>query len=174
MNTMKLNCSKVLVFAVMFLLVVSTTAFATFNYDYGSDEYVTISNGISPNRKLAITAHGGGYLGYDGFHLYLFDAVTGKKIGPLLEIVENLDTGAGAFGAKWSGDTSEVTVVYRVDRHAPLKSIAYRLVKGRAIPLTKKPIDVRDNALIKFWGEHCSDSKPPEKTFGTPKRRTRN
>jgi hypothetical protein len=155
----------------MLLVFTAATAFATFNYDYGTDEYVTISNGISPNHKFAITTHGEGDMGYDNFHVYLFAADTGKKIGPLEEIVDTLDTGAGAFGAKWSKDSTEVTIVYRVDRHAPLKSMTYHFLKNRAIPATKKPVDVKVDEVIKFWGEFCSDSKPPEKTFGTPKRR---
>jgi hypothetical protein len=166
---MKLARLKTLV-SITALLLTAAVALATFNYDYGSDEYVTISNGVSPDGNLAITAHGRGELGYDGFHLYLFDAVTGKKIGPLEEIVESLDTGAGAFGAKWTNGSSVVTIVYRVDRHAPLKSMTYRLAGRRAIPATKKPIDVRDEALMSFWREYCSDPKRPEKTFGTPKR----
>ena len=151
--------------------MISTTALATFNYEYGADEYVTISNGISPNGKVAITTHGEGEYGYDKFHVYLFAADTGKKIGPLEEVVEPLDTGAGAFGARWSKDSSEVTIVYRVDRHAPLKAITYHLAKGRAIPATKSPVDIPANGeLTRFWGEWCSNSKPPVRVFGTPKR----
>ena len=56
------------------LLFLASTAFATSNYKAGADEYATISNGISPDRKLAIATHGEGELGYDKFHLYLFDA----------------------------------------------------------------------------------------------------
>ena len=55
---------------------------ATWNYEYGPDEYVTVAKGISPDRKIAITAHGSGELGDENFHLYLTDAGTGKKIGP--------------------------------------------------------------------------------------------
>ena len=164
---MKLTRSRIRIFVSTLLLLVSTAALATSNYDYGPDEYVAISNGISPDRKLAITTHGEGEMGYGNFHVYLFDAITGKKIGPLEEIVEVLDTDAETFGAKWARDSSEVTIVYRVDRHAPLKSMTYRLAKGRATPLTKKPVDVRDGALLKVW----RDSKSPKKTFGTPKRR---
>ena len=153
------------------VLFAATTALATFNYEYGPDEYVTISNGISPDGKIAITTHGEGELGNEKFHVYLFNAVTSKKIGPLEEIVDPLDTGAGAFGAKWSNDSSEVTIVYRVDRHAPLKAMTYRLAKGRAIPATKKPVDVKSDELLQFWRAHCSDSKPPQKTFGTPRKR---
>jgi hypothetical protein len=169
--TMKIPRVKNLILSVAMLMLGSTAAFATFNYEYGADEYVTISNGISPDHKLAITAHGEGEMGYDNFHLYLFDAVGGKKIGPLDEITETLDTGAGAFGAKWAKNSSQVTIVYRVDRHAPLKAMTYRLAKGRAIPATRKPVDVQDEELNQFWSAFCSDPKPPEKTFGTPKRR---
>jgi hypothetical protein len=154
-------------FVAAFLICLSSTAWATFNYEYGPDEYVTISNGISPDGKLAITAHGEGEMGYDNFHLYLFKAETGKKIGPLEEIIAELDTGAGAYGAKWSKDSSEVTIVYRVDRHAPLKSMTYRLEKGRAIPTTKAPTDITNEDLIKLWGALCSNSNPPVKTFGS-------
>ena len=154
------------------LLLLATAAFATFNYEYGPDEYVTISNGISPDHKLAITAHGQGEMGYDKFHLYLFDANSGKKIGPLEEIGDELlDTGAGAFGAKWAKDSSEVTIVFRVDRHAPLKTITYKLAGGRATPTTKKPVDVKDkSALENFFIANCTDPKPPVKTFGKPKK----
>ncbi len=145
-------------------------AFATFNYDYGPNEYVTVSEGISPNSKFAITTHGQDELGYTNFHVYLFDAISGKKIGPLEEIVDTLDTGAGAFGAIWSEDSTKVTIVYRVDRHAPLKSMTYIIADHRAKPLTKKPIDVpEDSPISDFWQKYCSDSKPPTKIFSTSK-----
>jgi hypothetical protein len=167
--TMKFVRSKSLVLAAAMLIHASTATFATSNYDYGANEYVTINNGISPNRKLAVTAHGEGEMGYGNFHLYLFDAVTGKKIGPLEEIVDTLDTGAGAFAAKWTKDSSEVTIIYRVSRHAPQKVMTYRLMKRRAIPVTNEPIDVKpwdyDAPLVKYWRE----SKSPNKTFGVPK-----
>jgi len=82
------------------LLLPITAALATSNYEYGPDEYVTVSNGMSPDGKFAITAHGGGELGYDDFRLYLTDAITGKKVDPLQEVAGTLDTGADAFAAK--------------------------------------------------------------------------
>ena len=155
------------------VLLVAATAYATFNYEYGADEYVTISNGISPDGRLAITAHGQGELGEDNFHLYLFDAVASKKIGPLEEISEVLDTGAGAFAAQWKKDSSEAIIIYRVDRHKPLKAMAYRFDKGRAFPMMRRPMDVRDNdPLIRHWKEQSADSRSPERTFGTPKPRS--
>ena len=113
-------------------MVPATVALATSNYQYRPDEYVTIAKGISPNGKYAITAHGEGELGCDNFHIFLTDAVTGKKIGPLEEIVETLDTGADAFCAKWSKDSQQVVIIYRVDRHAPLKAVSYHIANGRA------------------------------------------
>jgi hypothetical protein len=69
---------------------------ATSNYEYKAGEYVTVTAGRSPNGQYAIAAHGGGDLGYDDFHIYLMDARTGKKIGPLTEIQDILDTAADA------------------------------------------------------------------------------
>ena len=112
------------------LLLPSSFVLATSNYEYGADEYVTVASGISPDRKYAITAHGSGYLGYDNFHLYLTDAARGKNIGPLEEVVETLDTGANAIAAKWSMDSQQVTIVYRIDRHEPLKAVSYRISRG--------------------------------------------
>ncbi len=149
------------------LLLPATAALATSNYQYGPDEYVTIAKGISPNAKYAITARGEGEYGYDNFHIFLTDAVTGKKIGPLEEIVETLDTGADAFCAKWSKDSQHVVIIYRVDRHAPLKAVSYQITKRRA-RLIKGPVDVTSEEQISYWQNQCSQSKPSEKIFGTP------
>jgi len=92
--------SRFFLFGSILLLPVSSVL-ATWNYEYGPNEYVTVANGISPDGKITITAHGSGELGDENFHLYLTDAGTGKKIGPLEEIKEFLDTAAGAFGAQW-------------------------------------------------------------------------
>ena len=156
----------------MTLFVVSAltgSASATDNYEYGTDEYVTITKGISPDGKFAITAHGEGEYGYDHFHLYLSDAETGKNIGPLDEIVKILDTGAGSYVAKWSKDSRTVTIVWRWSRHDPFLSIRYQIKGRRAIPLTKTPMD--SDELGTLWSENCSDPQPTPRRFGTPKRR---
>jgi hypothetical protein len=95
------------------------------------------------------------------------DAVSGKKIAPLEEIVDTLDTGAGAFCAKWSNDSQQVVIIYRVDRHAPLKAVSYDIKNGRA-RLIKGPIDVTSKEQIAYWQNQCSQSKPSERIFGTP------
>src|SRR5438270_11181432 len=90
---------------------------ATSNYEYGPDEHVTVANGISPDGKIAITAHGSGEYGDENFHLYLTDAGTGKKIGPLEEINYFLNTAAKKYAAQWSSDRHEGTIAWLVCRH---------------------------------------------------------
>ena len=147
---------------------------ATAEYDYGADEYVTISKGLSPDGRLAITAHKD--YGLDNFHLYLTDAKTGRRIGPLEEVDPVLDTAADAFGAIWSKDSSTVTLVWRVARHY-FYSITYKISPKRAFPKTKKPIELNeDSKLIEFWSKNCGGitPRPTEKRFGTPKNKPEN
>ena len=152
------------------LVLQTTFALGTSNHEYGPDEYVTIGNGISPDGRYAITAHGRGKLAYDNFHLYFMDASTGKSFGALEEIVETLDTGANAFSAKWSSDSKQVTIIYRVDRHAPLKAVTYR-VGGRRAHRIKGPFDVTSEELVEYWQDHSSAPAASPKIFGRPVRR---
>jgi hypothetical protein len=161
-----MSAPRLILLASIFLLP-TALVLATSNYEYGPNEYVTVSNGISPDGKWAITARGGGELGYDNFHLYLTDGITGKKIGPLEEIKETLDTGADAFAAKWSRDSEQVIIVYRVDRHAPLKAVSYR-ISGRRARRIKGPFDVNSEDLVKYWQTYGSGGSVSPKIFGTP------
>ena len=62
--------------------------------------------------------------------------MTGKKIGPLEEIKDNLDTGADAFYAKWSSDSKEVAIRYRIDRREALLKIGKEvLIHGLVFPV---------------------------------------
>jgi len=116
------------------------SSYATSNYTYKPGEYVVVKNGRSPNGQYSIATHGEGELGYDHFHVYLMDARTGKKIGPLEEIQDTLDTGADAFKAQWSADSREVSITYRVDRRVSAM-IQYR-VEGRRASLISGPSNV--------------------------------
>ena len=162
---------KRIFFTVCALLIPATAALAlTSVYHYGSDEYVTIVSGLSPDGKYAITAHGEGDNGYDHFHIYLTDAVSGKKIGPLEEIVDALDTGADAFCAKWSNDSKTVTIIYRVDqlyRYLPLRAVSYRMSERRA-HRQKGPFKVRGSELFAYYQDSQHETKPSPKVFGTP------
>jgi hypothetical protein len=117
--------------ALFSVTLLSDSAYATSNYNYKPGEYIAIVDGRSPDGRYAIASHGDGEYGYDNFHLYLMDAMTGRKIGPLEEIKDTLDTGAGAFYAKWSADSSQVSITYRVDRHVAVM-VRYRIADRRA------------------------------------------
>jgi hypothetical protein len=109
----------------------AVSAFATSNYEYKPGEFVTITDGESPDGRYAIATHGEGDLGYDNWHVYLMDAQTGKKIGPLKEITDPLDTAAEAYEAKWSSDSGKVAITYRADRRVAV-TIVYRIANRRA------------------------------------------
>ena len=113
---------------------------ATSNYNYKPNEYVVIVHGRSPDGRYSIASHGEGESGYDNFHIYLMDAQTGKKIGPLEEIKETFDTGADAYYAKWSASSSQVSISYRADRHAAV--IIRYSIKGRRAYLQSGPTPV--------------------------------
>ena len=152
MNGMKSYLLSRAFLAICLPLLVSV-ALATSNYEYKADEFVTIANGLSPNGQYAIAAHGQGDLGYDNFHIYLMRG-NGKRIGPLEEIKQTLDTGANAFCAKWSANSQQVTVIYRVSRQEPLKAVSYRIGDGRAFIL-QGPSNVNAEEQ-QFWGKSCN------------------
>jgi hypothetical protein len=135
------------------------------NYTYGADEYDTVINGISPNGELAITSHGGGELGYDDFHLDLTDVATGRNISDPQGGRSAPRYQRDAFAAKWSSDSKQVTVVYRVDRHEPLKAVSYRIT-GEHLRLDKGPLDVKSEALMKYWQKYGAGSLKSPKVFG--------
>lgn len=118
--------------AALAALAVTSPLRATSNYQYKPDEYVVIADGRAPNGQYAISAHGEGELGDENFHLYLMDARSGKVIGPLEEVKDPLDTGAEAFRAKWTADSKQVSITYRVDRRESVM-VRYRIDNGRAI-----------------------------------------
>jgi Tol biopolymer transport system component len=150
------------------ILVTAGCAWATSNYQYGSDEYDAVINGISPDGKLAITSHGGGEDGYDNFHLYLTDVATRRNISVLKEVAETLDTGAEAFAAKWSSDSKHVTIVYRTDRHEPLKAVSYN-IGGQRPRIGKGPINLGEHdALVKYWAKYGSGAQKSPKKFRIP------
>jgi hypothetical protein len=122
------------------LLLTPAVVRATSNYEYKPGEYVVLTDGVSPDGKYSIAAHGEGELGYDNFHLYLMDARTGKKIGPLEEVKDVLDTNAGAIWADWSKDSRQVTLTYRVN-HRERVTIHYRIDRGRAIKISGPKVE---------------------------------
>lgn len=120
-------------FAALLLLALAPLAKATSDYFYKPGEFVTVKHGHSPDGAYSIAGHGPGENGGDDFKVYLMDAKTGKKIGPLTEITDGLwqDTAPLAYHASWSADSHFVTISYRSDRHT-ISLIKYRIENRRA------------------------------------------
>lgn len=83
------------------------------------------------DRDLALTCNLHAQVIPDSVHLYLMDGKTGKKIGPLEEVQDMLDTAADAFIAEWSADSRQVAITYRIERRESA-TIRYRIENGRA------------------------------------------
>ena len=112
-------------------VAIASSALATDSYEYKPGEYLLIDHGLAPNKKLAL------YAGSEkGFSIFLFerDGKAKKKIGPLDDIAEPLDTGAQSFHAFWSPDSRHVVVTYRIDRHWLVAQL-YRIEGRRAYPV---------------------------------------
>lgn len=114
---------------------ITQPAMGTAEYRYKANEFVTIVDGRSPNGQYAIASHGEGDSGFTNFQVYLMNAQTGKKIGPLEEIKIVLDTAATAYYAKWSADSKQVSITYREERHVAVM-VRYRIEKGRAFRIS--------------------------------------
>jgi hypothetical protein len=92
---------------------------ATNEHDYARDEYAIIRDGLSPDKRLSLAAHGDGDGGHGNFHIWLMAEPAHRRIMPLDDISSqnNLDTGPDAYHAKWSADSRHVAVGFRFDRH---------------------------------------------------------
>jgi hypothetical protein len=147
-------------FALFLMSLAITTAAATSNYAYKRGEYAIVNRGMSPDGKHSIAAHGDGELGYDNFHIYLMAEPGRRKIGPLEEIAEILDTGYEAYDANWSADSRFVAIAYRESRHIAVLNI-YRVEARRAYPVAGPSLrqaagigdesEVRSSAMSLEW-----------------------
>ena len=86
---------------------------------------------VAPSKKFSVRAHGNGELGDDDFHLYLMAEPGAKKIGPLEEVDDTLDTAPDSYNAKWSADSRHVGLFYRSERHVVSMRL-YRVENRRA------------------------------------------
>ena len=113
----------------------ATQAAATSNYDYAPNEYAIVQDGLSPDGKYSIAAHGNDQGGNEDFRLYLMAEPLHSKLGPLEGAVPWLDTRPKAFDAVWSQDSQFVALGYRLDRHLYTINHVYRIGDGRAYPV---------------------------------------
>lgn len=99
------------------ICIAAGPARATSEYQYGKTEYVTIRDGLAPNKQLAVAAHGAGESNDDPFHIWLMAEPAHRRLVPLAGIKDDLDSAADAFHAFWSKDSRRVGVAHRADRH---------------------------------------------------------
>jgi hypothetical protein len=92
---------------------------ATDSHDYAKDEYAIIQDGLAPDKRLSLAAHGEGDGGTDNFHVWLMAEPAHRRIAELEAIgsSNNLDTGPDSHRAQWSMDSRHVAVSFRSDRH---------------------------------------------------------
>jgi hypothetical protein len=116
-----------------------TAAHATDNHGYAKGEYAVISNGLAPNKRMSLAAHGDGDLGDENFHVWLMTEPAHRKVMTLDDIssINNLDTGPDSYHAQWSADSRRASVSFRRERHAIQLNI-YLIEGGRAL-LTSGP-----------------------------------
>ena len=106
-------------------------ACATAEYNYKANEYVIVDQGLAPNNKLSIAAHGKGEGGSEDFHLYVMAEPEHRPLAPLPSIDSKsiLDSGPTAFYARWAPDSGHVAIMFRADRHI-LIMVLYALRDG--------------------------------------------
>lgn len=115
-----------------FLAFAISPANATDEHTYAGDEYAIIQNGLAPNKRLSLAAHGDGDGGRDNFHVWLMAEPSHRKLGRLDDISSsnNLDTGPNAYRAIWAPDSRHVGVNWRSNRHV-LELNLYAVARGR-------------------------------------------
>jgi hypothetical protein len=106
-------------------------AHATAEYNYKANEYVIVDQGMAPNNKFSIAAHGKGEGGSEDFHLYVMVEPQHRPLAPLPSIDSKsiLDSGPSAFYARWAPDSGHVAVMFRADRHIQIM-VLYVLREG--------------------------------------------
>jgi hypothetical protein len=139
---LKMNLSATIGLIGLGLLTVLPLCRATDSYDYQPGETLVIDHGLSPDKRFSIAAGASDKGRVYRFCLFLVDAKSRKRIGPLEELQEPLDTGAQSFHAAWTPDSRHVAITYRVDRHE-FHLLIYRIEGRRAFSVTG-PLDLFD------------------------------
>ena len=115
------------------LALAAAPARATSEHDYAGGEYAIIRDGLSPDKRLSLAAHGDGEGGHGKFHVWLMAEPAHRRIMRLDDIgsENNLDTAPDAYHAQWSADSRHVAVGFRFDRYQVQLNI-YNIENHRA------------------------------------------
>jgi len=124
---------RLLAILTAFLALAVSPAGATDSHDYAKDEYLTIGNGLAPNKQMSLASHGADENSVGEFHVWLMSEPAHRRIVPLPGIGPEgiLDTGPNAYHAFWSADSRHAAVIYRSDRHIAELNL-YEIAGGRA------------------------------------------
>jgi hypothetical protein len=106
---------------------------ATDSRDCAKGEYSVVRDGLAPDKRFSLAAHGDGEGGADDFDVWLMAEPAHRRIAALPGIGSdnNLDTGPDAYRAAWSKDSRHVAVSWRSGRHV-LELNIYALGNGGA------------------------------------------
>lgn len=153
---------KILAFASLAVLacLAASPAGATSSYQYGKDEYVVIEDGLAPNKRLSIAAHGSGEFGDEDFHVWLMAEPAHKRLAVLDDMTcpddgvsrACLDSGANAYNAVWAPDSRHVAVSYRTNRH--MLQLNVYAIEGRRAVLLRGPSLFREVAGREISGKN--------------------
>jgi len=145
---------KIPVFASLAVVacLAASPAGATSNYQYGPDEYVVIEDGLAPNKRLSIAAHGSGEYGDEDFHVWLMAEPAHRRLAVLDDMTcpsdgashACLDSGANAYTAVWSPNSRHVAVSFRTNRH--MLQLNIYAIEGRRAVLVSGPSLFREVA----------------------------
>ncbi len=116
------------------LFTCATAARATDEHTYTKGEYALIRDGLAPDKRKSLAAHGDGDGGRDNFHVWLMAEPVHRKLMALDDIDARLDSGPNAYYAFWSKDSRRVAVTYRSDRHVVELNL-YQIEGRRAYPI---------------------------------------
>jgi len=87
------------------LFTCATAARATDEHTYTKGEYALIRDGLAPDKRKSLAAHGDGDGGRDNFHVWLMAEPVHRKLMALDDIDARLDSGPNAYYAFWSKDS---------------------------------------------------------------------
>jgi hypothetical protein len=133
---------------------------ATDSHDYGKGNYPIIRDGLAPNKRFSLAAHGGGDGGTGNFHVWLMAEPAHRRIAALAGIGadNNLDTGPDSYRAAWSSDSRHVAVSWRSERHLvelniyAIENGVARLVSGPSLfrDITSRDVGPRDDMRLRI------------------------
>ena len=100
------SCRIILAVLAAIITLGLTPARATDNHEYAKGEYAVIRDGLAPNKRLSLAAHGEGELGDGNFHVWLMTEPAHRKLATLPDIRREGCRNAGSCLPTSRGETN--------------------------------------------------------------------